>query len=65
LRWIERARFTGEPLIALLYLFFALEALLGDKPEGLKADDLAFGSGLGRANQYQEPAFAEACRSAN
>jgi hypothetical protein len=42
LRWMERARFTGEPLIALLYLFFALEALLGDKSEKLKADGLAF-----------------------
>jgi hypothetical protein len=42
LRWMERARFTGEPLIALLYLFFALEALLGDTSEKLKADGLAF-----------------------
>lgn len=42
LRWMERARFVGEPLIALLYLFFALEALLGDSSEGLKADMLAF-----------------------
>ncbi|QHK18593.1 hypothetical protein GU243_01035 [Pseudarthrobacter psychrotolerans] len=42
LRWMERARFADEPLIALLYLFFALEALLGDKSEGLKADMLAF-----------------------
>lgn len=42
LRWMERARFAGEPLIALLYLFFALEALLGEKSEGLKADMLAF-----------------------
>lgn len=33
---------TGEPLVALLYLFFALEALLGDKSEGLKAHGLAF-----------------------
>ncbi|NVN00821.1 hypothetical protein [Arthrobacter sp. SDTb3-6] len=42
LRWMERARFADEPLIALLYLFFALEALLGDTSEGLKADMLAF-----------------------
>jgi len=42
LRWMERARFADEPLIALLYLFFAREALLGDKSEGLKADMLAF-----------------------
>jgi hypothetical protein len=42
LRWIERAWFAGEPLVALLYHFFALEALLGDKAEGLKAHSLAF-----------------------
>ena len=42
LRWIERAWFAGEPLVALLYLFFALEALLGNKAEGLKAHSLAF-----------------------
>ncbi|MDP5225598.1 MULTISPECIES: VOC family protein [Arthrobacter] len=42
LHWMERAQFAGEPLVALLYLFFALEALLGDKSEGLKADMLAF-----------------------
>jgi hypothetical protein len=42
LRWLERAWMTGEPLISLLYLFFALEALLGNKSEGLKAHDLAF-----------------------
>ena len=42
LRWMERARFTGEPLVALLFLFFALEALLGDESEGLKAGALAF-----------------------
>jgi hypothetical protein len=42
LRWMERARFAGEPLVALLFLFFGLEALLGDKSEGLKAHGLAF-----------------------
>lgn len=42
LRWMERSRFSGEPLVALLYLFFALEALLGDKSERMKADGLAF-----------------------
>jgi hypothetical protein len=42
MRWMERARFTADPLIALLFLFFALEALLGDKSEGLKAHALAF-----------------------
>jgi hypothetical protein len=41
-RWIERACFATDPLIALLYLFFALEALLGDTAEGLKGPKLAF-----------------------
>ncbi|MGH9963036.1 MAG: hypothetical protein ACREBC_38960, partial [Pyrinomonadaceae bacterium] len=45
-RWMERACFTGESLIALLYLFFALESLLGDKSEKLKAHDLAFRQGM-------------------
>jgi hypothetical protein len=40
--WMERACLTGDNLIALLYRFFALEALLGDKSEGLKAHGLAF-----------------------
>ncbi|HEY5989696.1 MAG TPA: hypothetical protein VIV12_25440 [Streptosporangiaceae bacterium] len=34
--WMERACLTGDSLIAMLYRFFALEALLGDKSEGLK-----------------------------
>jgi hypothetical protein len=36
-RWIERAMLATEPLDRLLYLFFALETLLGDKGEGEKA----------------------------
>jgi hypothetical protein len=42
IRWMERAWFTGEPIVALLFMFFALEALLGDKSEGQKAHLLAF-----------------------
>ncbi len=42
LQWMERAVFATEPLVALLYLFFALEGLLGDKSEKLKAHGLAF-----------------------
>lgn len=42
LEWMERARMTDDWLVALLYLFFALEALLGRKSEDLKAHDLAF-----------------------
>lgn len=42
LQWMERAFLTGDDLVALLYRFFALEALLGRKSEGLKAHGLAF-----------------------
>jgi hypothetical protein len=42
LRWLDKAFLTGDELEALLYRFFALEALLGDKSEGLKAHGLAF-----------------------
>ncbi len=42
MRWMERACLIGDELIALLYRFFALEALLSDKSEGLKAHGLAF-----------------------
>lgn len=39
--WLEREALTGDPLVCLLFSFFALEAVLGDKAEGLKADALA------------------------
>lgn len=42
MRWMERATFIDEPIVALLYLFFALEALLGDKAGKLKGAALAF-----------------------
>jgi hypothetical protein len=42
LRWMERGSLTPEPLVRLLFFFFGLEALLGDKAEGLKAPVLAF-----------------------
>ena len=41
-RWMERVSLATEPLVRLLYLFFALEALLGDTGEGLKAGVVAF-----------------------
>ncbi len=40
--WIERAMLETDEVTTLLYLFFALEALLGDRSEGLKAHGLAF-----------------------
>jgi hypothetical protein len=39
---MERSSFADEHLVALLYLFFALEALLSDTSEGRKAHGLAF-----------------------
>jgi hypothetical protein len=42
MEWIERAAFAGDPLVETLYLFFGLEALLGDKSEGIKGPALAF-----------------------
>jgi hypothetical protein len=41
LEWFERAQLATDPLIELLYLFFALEAILGDTSEGLKGEQLA------------------------
>lgn len=40
-RWMERASLATDPLVRLLYLFFALESLLGDKGEGEKAGLIA------------------------
>jgi len=39
--WLDRAVFTPDPLVATLFRFFALEALLGDKSGGLKNGVLA------------------------
>jgi hypothetical protein len=39
--WLDRAVFTPDPLVATLYRFFALEALLGDTSDGLKNGPLA------------------------
>jgi hypothetical protein len=41
--WLDRAVFTSDPLVATLFRFFALEALLGDASEGLKNGLLACG----------------------
>lgn len=40
-RWMERSMLATEPLVRLLYLFFALESLLGDRQEGEKAGLIA------------------------
>lgn len=39
--WLERAVFTPDPLVATLFRFFALEALLGDASDKLKNGPLA------------------------
>jgi hypothetical protein len=41
MEWLDAGAFTGVPLHSLLFYFFALEALLGDRAEGLKAPALA------------------------
>lgn len=41
LRWFERAQLAADPNVEVLYLFFALESMIGDKSEGLKASALA------------------------
>jgi hypothetical protein len=41
LRWFEQAQLAMDPLMELLFLFFALEAILGNKAEGEKARGLA------------------------
>ena len=42
LRWIERGMLATEQVESLLFYFFALEALLGEKSEKLKGRQLAF-----------------------
>jgi hypothetical protein len=42
LEWIDEARLAVNPLHKVLFLFSALEAILGDKSEGLKAPMIVF-----------------------
>jgi hypothetical protein len=42
LDWMERAYLSGDNLVGMLYLFFAMESLLGDTAEGLKSHKLAY-----------------------
>jgi hypothetical protein len=42
MRWMDQAFVVGDDLLELLFYFFALEALLGDKSEGLKGQMVAF-----------------------
>ncbi len=40
-KWMDRAVFTSDPLVATLFRFFALEALLGNADDRLKSGPLA------------------------
>ena len=42
LRWADRAVLTPDPLVRLLYLFFALEALVGDRAAAEKGRRITF-----------------------
>jgi hypothetical protein len=42
LRWIDQATLSTDRVNAMLFGFFALEAMLGARDHGLKATDLAF-----------------------
>jgi hypothetical protein len=42
LRWTDRATLATEPLVRVLFLFFALEALVGDRADEEKARRVAF-----------------------
>lgn len=56
--WLSRAQLAEEPLIRLLFLFFALEALLGDKADKGKGHDLAFRRAMlsnATNNSFREP----------
>lgn len=60
LRWFERAQLETDSTIKLLYLFFALEAILGDTSEGLKAHALAVRRamlGLLTTGSFTHPTF--------
>jgi hypothetical protein len=41
LEWFEKGQLAVDPIVKLLYLFSALEAILGDRSEKLKASALA------------------------
>jgi hypothetical protein len=59
LGWFERSQLTTDPIVELLYLFFALETVLGDKSEGLKAPALAIRRamlGLLQSGGFRHPA---------
>jgi hypothetical protein len=42
IRWMERATFEPDRLLGILFLFFALESLIGEKTGELKAGALSF-----------------------
>lgn len=42
MRWADRSLITPDPLVRILYLFFALEALVGDRATGEKGRRISF-----------------------
>jgi hypothetical protein len=61
LQWFEQSQLAVDPLQELLYLFFALEAILGDRSEALKASKLAIRRamlGLAVRGSFAHPARA-------
>ena len=58
LTWLERSDFAAEPLTALLFVFFALESLIGTTDEGLKGAALVFNRALlgsAAAGEWADP----------
>lgn len=71
MRWADRALLTPDPLVRLLYLFFALEALVGDRAATEKARRITFRRAMlahavrgGFRNPHVTYAFYDDVRSA-
>lgn len=58
LRWIERGALAVDPLESILFNFFALETLLGDKSEGEKASGLAYRRAMLDIASSEEQSFS-------
>lgn len=58
LRWLDQAALETEPVTGMLFGFFALEAMLGRRDQGLKAHDLAFHRallGVAASERFSDP----------
>jgi hypothetical protein len=66
LEWFERAQLAADPLVEMLFLFFALEAILGDKSEGSKGEGLALRRAIlshKRTGSFTPPPYPLALRA--